>query len=253
MPVLDPSSCRRSSSPSASRRSRSPRPPSTAPGPEPPGALRWPGGGPAVPGPVVDHDGDATASGSRCTASTTRRPTPPTIRTARSCTASGGCSSATSGSTRRSRATRSPCGVTRATSRPTGRPAALRSRAVRPRCRDRDRDDLHVAHRPRLGSRIARLADPRVHVRDAVGSDPTRWATRPGAVRRTTPRRTGSCSALVTGGEGLHNNHHAAPTSATFALHGEIDPGWFAGPCAAPLLSLPVRHDDVKLKRGEVA
>ena len=34
--------------------------------------------------------------------------------------------------------------------------------------------------------------------------------------------------ALVTGGEGLHNNHHAAPTSARFALQrGEIDPGWW--------------------------
>src|SRR5262245_30017448 len=34
--------------------------------------------------------------------------------------------------------------------------------------------------------------------------------------------------ALVTGGEGLHNNHHAAPTSARFSLHdGEIDPAWW--------------------------
>ena len=34
--------------------------------------------------------------------------------------------------------------------------------------------------------------------------------------------------ALFTAGEGLHNNHHAAPTSARFALApGEIDPGWW--------------------------
>jgi stearoyl-CoA desaturase (delta-9 desaturase) len=34
--------------------------------------------------------------------------------------------------------------------------------------------------------------------------------------------------AFLTAGEGLHNNHHAAPTSATFRLHrGEIDPGWW--------------------------
>ncbi len=34
--------------------------------------------------------------------------------------------------------------------------------------------------------------------------------------------------ALFTGGEGLHNNHHAAPTSARFSLHrGEIDFGWW--------------------------
>ncbi len=35
--------------------------------------------------------------------------------------------------------------------------------------------------------------------------------------------------ALVTAGEGLHNNHHAAPKSPTFALDaGETDPGWWA-------------------------
>jgi stearoyl-CoA desaturase (delta-9 desaturase) len=34
--------------------------------------------------------------------------------------------------------------------------------------------------------------------------------------------------AWITGGEGLHNNHHAASTSATFALNpGEIDIGWW--------------------------
>lgn len=34
--------------------------------------------------------------------------------------------------------------------------------------------------------------------------------------------------ALLTAGEGLHNNHHAAPTSARLALgKREIDPGWW--------------------------
>lgn len=34
--------------------------------------------------------------------------------------------------------------------------------------------------------------------------------------------------AWLTAGEGLHNNHHAAPTSARFSLGpGEIDPGWW--------------------------
>ncbi|HET9442415.1 MAG TPA: fatty acid desaturase [Acidimicrobiales bacterium] len=34
--------------------------------------------------------------------------------------------------------------------------------------------------------------------------------------------------AWLTAGEGLHNNHHAAPTSARLALNrGEIDPGWW--------------------------
>jgi stearoyl-CoA desaturase (delta-9 desaturase) len=34
--------------------------------------------------------------------------------------------------------------------------------------------------------------------------------------------------AFVTGGEGLHNNHHAAPTSAKLALgRHELDPAWW--------------------------
>jgi stearoyl-CoA desaturase (delta-9 desaturase) len=34
--------------------------------------------------------------------------------------------------------------------------------------------------------------------------------------------------ALLTSGEGLHNNHHAAPTSARLSLaRGELDPGWW--------------------------
>jgi stearoyl-CoA desaturase (delta-9 desaturase) len=34
--------------------------------------------------------------------------------------------------------------------------------------------------------------------------------------------------AFVTGGEGLHNNHHAAPTSAKLALaRREMDPAWW--------------------------
>ena len=33
--------------------------------------------------------------------------------------------------------------------------------------------------------------------------------------------------ALLTGGEGLHNNHHESPTSALFAMkRGEFDPAW---------------------------
>src|SRR5271155_4829765 len=33
--------------------------------------------------------------------------------------------------------------------------------------------------------------------------------------------------ALLTAGEGLHNNHHAYPTSARFSIRrGEIDPSW---------------------------
>lgn len=57
--------------------------------------------------------------------------------------------------------------------------------------------------------------------------------------------------ALVTGGEGLNNNHHAAPTSARFALHrGEMDPGWWAIRALVALRLATVRHDDVKLKHA---
>ena len=56
--------------------------------------------------------------------------------------------------------------------------------------------------------------------------------------------------AWLAGGEGLHNNHHAAPTSARFALDpGQIDPGWWLvrGLVRTNLASL--RHEDVKLKQ----
>lgn len=54
--------------------------------------------------------------------------------------------------------------------------------------------------------------------------------------------------ALVTAGEGLHNNHHAAPTSARLSLQrGELDPGWWVI-CALRKLGLAkIRHDKVAL------
>jgi stearoyl-CoA desaturase (delta-9 desaturase) len=55
--------------------------------------------------------------------------------------------------------------------------------------------------------------------------------------------------ALVTAGEGLHNNHHAAPTSARFSLQrGEIDPGWWIVRVLSRLRLATVRHQDVKLR-----
>ena len=59
----------------------------------------------------------------------------------------------------------------------------------------------------------------------------------------------GQLLAFVTGGEGLHNNHHAAPTSATFALHGEVDPGWWVIRALRSLGLATIRHDEVKLKQ----
>jgi stearoyl-CoA desaturase (delta-9 desaturase) len=61
----------------------------------------------------------------------------------------------------------------------------------------------------------------------------------------------GQVLALMTGGEGLHNNHHAAPTSARFSLHrGEVDPGWLMVRTLVLLHLAQIRHDDVKLKHA---
>jgi stearoyl-CoA desaturase (delta-9 desaturase) len=55
--------------------------------------------------------------------------------------------------------------------------------------------------------------------------------------------------ALITAGEGLHNNHHAAPTSARFALNrAEIDPGWWLVRALVKLHFAQVRLEDVHLK-----
>ena len=59
----------------------------------------------------------------------------------------------------------------------------------------------------------------------------------------------GQVLALLTSGEGLHNNHHAAPTSAKFALgKGEIDPGWWVVRLLVACHLATVRHEEVKLK-----
>jgi stearoyl-CoA desaturase (delta-9 desaturase) len=55
--------------------------------------------------------------------------------------------------------------------------------------------------------------------------------------------------ALITSGEGLHNNHHAAPTSARFALQkGEVDPGWWIVRTLTALKLARIRHEEVHLK-----
>ncbi|MEY2433444.1 MAG: hypothetical protein QOC92_3169 [Acidimicrobiaceae bacterium] len=60
--------------------------------------------------------------------------------------------------------------------------------------------------------------------------------------------------ALLTMGEGLHNNHHAAPTSAKLALaKGEIDPAWPAIALANRLRLMTIRHADTRLKQPVAA
>jgi stearoyl-CoA desaturase (Delta-9 desaturase) len=56
--------------------------------------------------------------------------------------------------------------------------------------------------------------------------------------------------AWLTAGEGLHNNHHAAPTSARFAIgRAEIDPGWWVIRALLACRQANLRHDGVKLKQ----
>lgn len=50
--------------------------------------------------------------------------------------------------------------------------------------------------------------------------------------------------AWLAAGEGLHSNHHAAPTSARLSFEpGEIDPGWWVISLARRLHWLKVRHE----------
>ena len=54
--------------------------------------------------------------------------------------------------------------------------------------------------------------------------------------------------AWLTAGEGLHSNHHAAPTSARLAFHrGEIDPGWWLIAMARKFRWLKVRHQEPRV------
>jgi stearoyl-CoA desaturase (delta-9 desaturase) len=56
--------------------------------------------------------------------------------------------------------------------------------------------------------------------------------------------------AWISGGEGLHNNHHAAPTSARFALaSGQKDPGWWLIRLLLTTKQAEVRHEELKLKQ----
>lgn len=55
--------------------------------------------------------------------------------------------------------------------------------------------------------------------------------------------------AWLTMGEGLHNNHHAAPTSARLALQrGEVDPGWWFVRLLEWAGHASIRHREAVLK-----
>jgi stearoyl-CoA desaturase (delta-9 desaturase) len=60
--------------------------------------------------------------------------------------------------------------------------------------------------------------------------------------------------AWITAGEGLHNNHHAAPTSARLAVRrGEIDPGWWLVRVLERRGWATVRHTGTRLKAPAAA
>ena len=60
--------------------------------------------------------------------------------------------------------------------------------------------------------------------------------------------------ALLTSGEGLHNNHHAAPTSANLALHPrEIDLAWPVIRFLEKRGWATIRHAETKLKQPVAA
>ncbi len=60
--------------------------------------------------------------------------------------------------------------------------------------------------------------------------------------------------AWLTVGEGLHNNHHAAPTSARLSFRrGEVDPGWWVVRLLERCRFASIRHRAPKLKQPTAA
>lgn len=79
---------------------------------------------------------------------------------------------------------------------------------------------------------------------NAVGH---RWGHRPFDNRAT----NNQWLAWVVVGEGLHNNHHAVPTSGRFSLApGEVDPGWWCIWLLARLRLATVRRTSVPAELG---
>jgi len=72
---------------------------------------------------------------------------------------------------------------------------------------------------------------------------------------RAITSRNNQWLAWITVGEGLHNNHHTAPTSARFALsRGEVDPGWWMVRLLERSGRAKIRHSDPRTKpAGRVA
>jgi stearoyl-CoA desaturase (delta-9 desaturase) len=64
-----------------------------------------------------------------------------------------------------------------------------------------------------------------------------------GARPQANSATNGRLLALLTWGEGMHNNHHAAPTAARFSFRSfEIDPAWFFIRALAGMGLITIRH-----------
>lgn len=60
--------------------------------------------------------------------------------------------------------------------------------------------------------------------------------------------------AWITAGEGLHNNHHAAPSSARLShRRAEIDPGWWTVALLSRLGLAKVRHLEIRTRKVRAA
>jgi stearoyl-CoA desaturase (Delta-9 desaturase) len=78
----------------------------------------------------------------------------------------------------------------------------------------------------------------------AVNSYGHKWGRRPYEGHAT----NNQWLAWLVAGEGLHNNHHAAPTSARLSLHkGEMDPGWWFIRMARRFGWVSIRHEETHL------
>jgi stearoyl-CoA desaturase (delta-9 desaturase) len=83
----------------------------------------------------------------------------------------------------------------------------------------------------------------------AINAIGHRFGKRPFAGRAT----NNQWLAWLVAGEGLHSNHHAAPTSARLSFaNREIDPGWWVVLALRRLGWARVRHDEIHLRAQAV-
>jgi stearoyl-CoA desaturase (delta-9 desaturase) len=98
---------------------------------------------------------------------------------------------------------------------------------------------------------VAGLLAAFIHLNLLLGSNAAVNAIGHHFGRRPYPNGAGNLQwlAFITAGEGLHNNHHAAPTSAKLSHRWyEIDPGWWAIKVLSVVGLAKVRLHELRLK-----